>query len=106
MQRYKVYLRPTSVFDLDDIFAYVTEHSSAETAANYLLRIRKRCLSLEYFPNRGTLISSRVKGLRSMGFERRATIYFVVKEYQVDIVRILHKGQDSTPVIKAFLAKM
>jgi toxin ParE1/3/4 len=106
VQRFKVQLRPTAIYDFDDIFAYITTHSNAELAANYLLRIRAHCASLQYFPNRGTLISSRIKGLRYIGFERRATIFFRVQESQVDIIRILHGGQDLSPVIKEIIGKM
>ncbi len=66
-------------------------------------RIEKLCLSLRTFPNRGTLVSGPVPGLRITGFERRASILFEVTKNTVEILRILHGGQDIGPVLERLL---
>ena len=47
------------------------------------------------FPNRGSPHSALEPGLRSVAFERRATIYYRVAGATDEIVRILHAGRDA-----------
>ena len=47
-----------------------------------------------HFPERGTRRDDLGSGLRTVGFERRATIVFRVEKDAVDIVRILYGGRD------------
>jgi toxin ParE1/3/4 len=51
-------------------------------------------MALEPFPQRGTRRDDISRGLRTMGFERRATIVFQVKRAEVVIVRIFYGGRD------------
>ena len=51
-------------------------------------------MALETFPKRGTRRDDIRPGLRTMGFERRATIAFQVTSKEVVIVRIFYGGQD------------
>jgi toxin ParE1/3/4 len=57
--------------DLDDIFAWIADHAGLEVALAYTSR----------------------PGLRTVGFERRATIAFTVKGEDVVILRILYAGR-------------
>ncbi len=45
-------------------------------------------------PKRGTRRDDIRAGLRTMGFERRATIVFQVMKTEVIIIRIFYGGQD------------
>jgi len=45
------------------------------------------------FPQRGTARNDLRPGLRTVGFERRATIAFTVKGEDVIILRILYAGR-------------
>jgi toxin ParE1/3/4 len=51
-------------------------------------------MALETFPKRGTQRDDIRRGLRTIGFERRATIVFQVTNKEVVIVRIFYGGQD------------
>jgi toxin ParE1/3/4 len=51
-------------------------------------------MALETFPERGTRRDDIRLGLRTIGFERRATIVFQVTRAEVVIVRIFYGGQD------------
>ena len=91
---HRVVLRPDAVADLKSIFTYVAEQAGFDAAARYDRRLRDACGTLADFPNRGTPREDLAPGLRSIPFERRATIYYVVEREAVRIVRILHAGRD------------
>ncbi|MGO8921217.1 MAG: type II toxin-antitoxin system RelE/ParE family toxin [Stellaceae bacterium] len=62
--------------------------------------IEAACLTLETFPERGKRRDDIRPGLRTMGFERRATSVFQVKRADVVIVRIFYGGQDYDPALR------
>ena len=51
-------------------------------------------MSLQTFPERGTIRDRVLPGLRIIGFERTASIAFRVQGDTVEILRILRKGQE------------
>ena len=106
MQQHTVHFREDVYSDLDSIYDYISKKSSFDVADKYTQRIIKLCLSLEYLPNRGSLIPSHIDGLRFIGFERRATILFRVVEREVIILRIFYGGQDIDPILERILAKL
>lgn len=83
--------------DLFAIYAYVVETGGPDRAGEYDRRIRAACLRLTDFPNRGTPRSQLEPGLRSIPFERRATIYYRVIDATVEIVRVLYAGRAFGP---------
>jgi toxin ParE1/3/4 len=94
LNRYEVHFLAEAVTDLDRLFCFIAQESSFEVADRYLARIERLCLSLETFPMRGTAVPGRTSGMRTMGFEHRATVLFRVGENQVDILRILYGGRN------------
>jgi toxin ParE1/3/4 len=79
--------------DLDHIFAWIADHASEEVALAYTARIERFCQKMTSFPQRGTARDDLKPGLRTVGFERRATIAFTVKGEDVVILRILYAGR-------------
>jgi toxin ParE1/3/4 len=57
-------------------------------------------MALGVFPERGTRRDDIRPGLRTMGFERRATIIFQVSEAAVVIVRVLYGGRDADRALR------
>jgi toxin ParE1/3/4 len=100
LKRYEVHFLAEAIEDIDALFCYIAKDASFEIAARYLVRLERHCLSLDTFPLRGTAVVGKVAGLRTMGFERRATILFRVEHERVDILRILYGGQNLEPVIE------
>jgi toxin ParE1/3/4 len=94
MKRFKVKFRPRAEADLFDLYRHIAEEAGPEVAGGYIDRIEAACMALETFPERGTRRDDIRAGLRMMGFERRATIVFVVEKTDVVIVRIFYGGQD------------
>lgn len=95
MKQYPVRLSPEAQTDLVRMHAYITEAAgSAITADRYLDRISGFLSSLNIFPERGTLRNETRPGLRIIGFERSASVAFVVEDDAVVVLRILGKGQE------------
>lgn len=94
MKRYVVRLTPDAETDLFNIYRYILEASASEAVAlGYLDRINAFLSSFQTFPQRGSLRSEIREGLRIIGFERSASIAFLVEEESVIILRIAHHGQ-------------
>lgn len=94
MKRYEVIFRPQAADDLLALYHYIADQAGLTVAGGYIDRIEAACLSLETFPERGTRRDDIRSGLRTMGFERRATIVFRVGENEVTILRIFYGGRD------------
>lgn len=94
MARVEVSFRPAAEADLFRLYEYIVEEAGRQVAGEYIERIEEACLSLGLSPERGTRRDDIRPGLRTMGFERRATIVFQVRKADVVIVRIFYGGQD------------
>ncbi|MBI1777907.1 MAG: type II toxin-antitoxin system RelE/ParE family toxin [Proteobacteria bacterium] len=99
-KRLKVGFRPQAESDLFGLYEYIANEAGLAVAGAYIERIEKACLALEIFPLRGTARDDIRPGLRTMGFERRATIVFRVSTEDVTIVRIFYGGQDFERALK------
>jgi toxin ParE1/3/4 len=86
--------------DLFDLYRYIAQEAGHEVAGAFTDRIEAACMALETFPRRGTRRDDIRRGLRTMGFERRATIAIQVKRSEVLIVRILYGGRDSERILR------
>lgn len=100
MKRFEISFRPLAESDLFGLYNYIAAASGPETAGNYIDRIEEACLALSTFPVRGTKRDDIRKGLRVVGFERRAVVVFQVLKSQVIIVRILYGGQDYERILQ------
>jgi len=87
--------RPEARADLASIYAWLADRSDAAAAFAYVSRIEAACQRLIEFPRRGSPHDPLEPGLRSVPFERRATIYYRVTESAVEIVRVLYAGLDA-----------
>ncbi len=101
MKRLKVSFRPLAEADLFGLYRYIADQSGHETAGAYVDRIEKACTALQSFPERGTRRDDIRPGLRTIGFERRATIAFQVKKSEVVILRIFYGGQEYERALRA-----
>ncbi len=79
---------------LEDLHDYLCDNASERIADTYVGRIVAHCRKLSLFPHRGTRRDDILPGLRTIGFERRATIAFLVGGDLVLIEGVFHGGQD------------
>lgn len=94
VKTYKVVFRPLAETDLIELYEYIARDAGFAVAASYIERIEAACMSLANFPERGTKRDDIRPGLRTFGFERRATIAFQVLKTEVTIVRVFYGGRD------------
>ena len=94
MRRRRVSFRPRADADLFGLYHQVAEEAGDTVAGDYVERIETFCRKLEVFPERGTRRDDIRPGIRTIGFERRATIVFQVKRSEVVIIRIFYGGQN------------
>ena len=90
----KVIFRDEAENDLTELALYIASHSGSVVANRYLDRIYAACAGLAHFPERGRRRDDILPGLRTIGFERRATIVFRVLKTRVEIVSIAYGGRD------------
>src|SRR6266851_5845686 len=83
MKKREVSFRPIAEADLFALYRYIANEAGHAVASAYIDRIELACMALETFPERGTRRDDIRPGLRTMGFERRATIVFQVKKGEV-----------------------
>jgi toxin ParE1/3/4 len=85
--------------DLIAIYDYVAERAGAEVAFNYVSRIETYCLGFNVAPERGSRRNDLGQGLRTVGFERSATILFQVaaKPRTVTVLGIYYRGRSFEP---------
>ena len=91
---HKVYFRPQAEADLRTLYEYIAGQAGVTIAGRYIDRIEAACMSLAEFPERGTRRDDILPGLRTIGFERRATIAFRVLKARVEIVTVAYGGRD------------
>lgn len=92
----KVDFTPLAERQLEDLYAYIADQASERTADAFVARIVASCKKLGRFPQRGTKRDDILPDLRTIGFERRVTIAFVVLPDQVLIEGVFYGGQDFT----------
>ena len=90
----EVVFREAAQTDLFELYRYIADQVGRARAGAYIDRIEAACLQLAEFPERGTRRDELRPGLRTIGFERRATIVFSIDEGTVVIGRILYGGRD------------
>ena len=86
--------------DLIQTYVYIAERDGIERAEGVDRRLRAACEKLANFPNRGSPHDELAPGLRSVPFERRATIYYRVTAENVDLMHIAWAGRDSAGIFK------
>jgi toxin ParE1/3/4 len=89
----RILFAETAESDLDEIFAWIADRAGEKVASAYVARISRFCREFIPFPHRGTMREDLRPGLRTVGFERRATIAFTVTGEDVVILRILYGGR-------------
>lgn len=88
-----IIFRPAAEADLIELFDYVAGASSPHRAGQYIDRIEAACLALAEFPERGSLRNDLYPNIRIIGFERRASIAFIIDDHTVRIVRVFYGGR-------------
>ena len=95
----KVVFAPEARDDLNEIYVFIAERSNSERAMAYVDRIETYCRGFADYPERGVRRDDLFSGLRIVGFERRATIAFLMDAESVTVLRVLYGGRDIDALI-------
>jgi toxin ParE1/3/4 len=85
--------------DIQEIFEWIAGRAGIEIDFRYITRLETYCNGLETFPERGMRRDDLRRGVRTVGYRRRATIAFRVEERRVVILRVLYGGRDVDRVL-------
>lgn len=100
MKQYRVIFAPEARDDLFALYDWITAAASPDTALSYIERIETYCLGFTHAAERGTRRDDIRQGMRVVGFERRVTIAFSIKEERVTILRIFYGGRDWEEIMR------
>ena len=80
--------------ELDRFHRYIADRAGEAIADGFVDRIVTFCRGFSTFPLRGQARDDLLPGLRTVGFERRATIAFMVTSEAVLIEGVFYGGRD------------
>ncbi|MBD5497534.1 MAG: type II toxin-antitoxin system RelE/ParE family toxin [Lachnospiraceae bacterium] len=103
---YKVIYSPAAFDDIRNIYLYIAQEIQVpDTAQNQVNRIRKKIRSLDFAPNRYSLVEW--EPWKSMQMHKMPVdnyvVYYLVEEQTdtVTVVRIFYSGQDVKSIIRS-----
>lgn len=94
MKRRQVVFSPEARRDLLQLYDWIHERAGGEIALSYVERLEAYCLGFEISSHRGQRRDYIRPGLRTVGFERRVTIAFIVEADVVAILRLHYGGRN------------
>lgn len=100
MKKFEVSFRPAAEADLFDLYRDIAKEAGIDVAGRYVDRIEAACRALETFPERGARRDDIRSGLRTVGFEHRATIVFLIKRSEVVILRVFYGGRNYEHILR------
>lgn len=94
MKRHTVVWRPRARDDLLALYDWIADRAGADVAFDYTSRIEAHADTLTEFPQRGTPREDLAPALRTIPYRRRTIVAYRVMEGTVEILRLVHGGQD------------
>lgn len=93
MVEFVVVISDRAKADIAEILRYLVPKAGRSVAHAYVDEIIDYCHGFSLFPNRGTAVNPRLN-IRTVGFNRQATIVLQVSRRQVTILRVFHRGRN------------
>lgn len=90
----RVRLSDPAIADLKDIADWIGDRVDEDVGEAYVRRIEAHCHRLSDFPRRGRPRDEFGPGVRSIAFERRATILYRIGDDEVIILSVLYAGRE------------
>jgi len=101
-KHFTVVFTPRAERQLDNLYAYIADHSGEARADHFVGGIVEDCMSLSEFPERGTTRDDVRPNLRTKGYARRVTIAFSVDAATklVAVHGVFYGGQDFEQLLR------
>lgn len=93
----RVRLSDPAIADLKEIADWIGDRADEDVGEGYVRRIEAHCHRLRDFPRRGRPRDEFGPGVRSIAFERRATILYRIEGDEVIILSIVYAGREPGP---------
>lgn len=97
---HSVVFAPEAIDDPRSLYDLIADASSPARALSYVEELRQYCLNLACFPKRGTRRDAIRPGLRTIGYRRRVTVAFHIKDTNMVIDRLLYGGRDLEDLLR------
>ncbi len=95
MQQLEVKYRLEATDDILNIFNLVLQNSrNLITADKFVTRIEKRCQAIGNAPHGGKPRNDLLAGLRTVPFEKRTIIAYIIVNEAVEITNVFYGGRD------------
>lgn len=94
MKQRRVVISPRAFDDIVSIYTRIAQLAGVAVASSYIDRLEAFLSGFDIASERGTLRNDLRPNVRIVGFERRITIAFKVKEDHVEILRCFRGGQN------------
>jgi plasmid stabilization system protein ParE len=98
VKRYTVDFTVGAIDQLEALELYIAGQGDPDAGARYVTSIVGHCRKLDTFPLRGTPRNDLMSGLRTIAFERRVVIGYLVEGDAVWIVGISYGGRSLSEV--------
>lgn len=92
-------VHPDAAEELNQLYDYIAQQSGPVRAWSYVGAIRFFLNDLCTYPERGTLRSGTIEGLRIIGFRRSLSIAFVARESDVLVLGFFYAGRSMDPAL-------
>jgi toxin ParE1/3/4 len=100
LRQRNVILTEEAIDDLVNMHTTISVQAGLSVADAYIERLKQFIRRFELASERGTLRSDIRENLRIVGFEKRVTVAFTVKDSSVYILRIFWGGQNWQNILK------
>lgn len=97
----EVVFAPEADNDLKARYDFLSERAPAERAFAFVEGLRRHLLGFADFPERGTRRDAVRPGLRTVGYRRRVTVAFAVRDREVLVLRVFYAGRDVDAALRA-----
>ncbi|MGN7291890.1 type II toxin-antitoxin system RelE/ParE family toxin [Rhizobium sp. SAFR-030] len=92
--RHRLVFHDEAARELNDLYDYIAQRANPDIAWHYVQAIRLFLEELSDFPERGTVRTAPIAGLRIIGFRRRLGIAFIVRDENLIVLGIFHAGRN------------
>lgn len=97
---HRVVFTPEAEDQLNDLYRYIVEAATPDTASGYVDAVITYCEGLAEFPHRGLARDDIRHGLRTTSYRKRTVVAFAVLDDVVAIIGIFHGGRDYEAILR------
>lgn len=97
---HRVVFTPEAEDQLNDLYRYIAQAATPDTAAGHVDAVITYCEGLAEFPHRGLARDDIRPGLRTTSYRKRTVVAFAVLDDVVAIIGIFHGGRDYEAILR------